>query len=640
LLLISFLKLTYQKIATLKVPKACCTDRSNARLDGHDPISFRLATVSTMVSFTTWINVVLLILPTFSEAIGRPQTSCWVTTRQSHSRKRKPIAAAGPRGVSLLKTFSTICRQVSTATDNEVINSIFDDIAINSKNQSDKEPELSEYYRLDPDDDSDRPIPDKEGLRDLLFQRFEARRSFEYDTVERIDAALRKKHGVCAFDNPNFWTTQSRPPRSYLRRSVSKTAAKMKIHFGPTGHPYNQVGGGIDQVTCPLTLTEIHSLLSRRCQARLQAKYEEADAVLFDMELNGLHVYDGRMQWRADGIRRFDESEIISDEISKPEQPYVQDVKCKNDTTDTDGKNFRRVEQLMKMRADALARGETVLSDFLSLELYKTYGVVVADNLRSWSYAVANATYNERQPPELPDKNVSLCITKDLFPPTMFANEEQRYASPAYRQSENSRNVPNDLARQRIEQLVQERIHKRDERKFLESDALRMELWETYQVGVSDRLRQWSVAGVLDSEEYTPAQQSYTQKEGSSCLPPDKQEEVENLLRYLESTRKGRNKNVEDRILQRLGNVYGVKVDDERMEWHVVATEDDGIYRPRGEYSGVPQKKIEVIQGLVDRRHKELQKGKNQVADTIAEGLWRKHQVIIDDDKHQWEIDS
>jgi hypothetical protein len=587
-----------------------------------------------MVSITTWkkswINV-LLILPTFSIAIGRPQTS-WVMI-QSH-RKLKPIAGR----VSLLKTFSTRRPQVSTATENEAINSIFDDIAMNSKNQSDEEHELSQYYRLDPDDDPNRPIPDKEGLRDLLFQRFEARRNFVYHTVERIDTKLRKTHGVRAFDNPNFWTTQSRPPRSYLRRSVSKTAAKMKTHFGPTGHPYVQVGGqGIDQVTCPLTLTEIHSLLSRRCQSRLQGKYEEADAVRFDMELNGLHVHDGLMQWRADGQRRFDESETIAEEISEPGQPFIEDVKSKNDT-DTDGKTFRRVEQLMKMRAAALVRGETILSDVLSLELYKTYGVVVDDNLRSWSYVVDTAD-NERQPPELPVKNVSLCITKDLFPPTMFANEEQRYASPAYRQSENSRNVPNDLARQRIEQLVQERIHKRDERKFLESDAIRRELWETYHVGVSDRLRQWSVAGVLDTDqEYTP-HSYYSQKEGSSCLLPDQQEEVENLLRYLESTRKGNNKNVEDPILQRLSSVYGVEVDDERMEWHV-ATEDDRIYRPRQELSGVPQKKIEVIQGLVDRRHKELQKGKNQVADTIAEGLWRKHQVIIDDDKHQWEIDS
>jgi hypothetical protein len=582
-----------------------------------------------MMSITTCVSA-LLIFSTYSRAIGRPQTS-WVTV-QSH-RKLKPIAGR----VSLLKTFSTR-RQESTETENEAFSSIFDDIAMNSKNQRDEETELSQYYRIDPDDDPNRPIPDKEGLRDLLFQRFEARRNCAYDTVERIDTELRKTHGVRAFDNPNFWTRQSRPPRSYLRRSVSKTAAKMKTHFGPTGHPYNQVGQGIDQVTCPLTLTEIHSLLSRRCQSRLQGKYEEADAVRFDMELNGLHAHDGLMQWRADGHRRFDESKTLSEEISEPEQPFVEDVNSKNDT-ETDGKllTFRRVDHLMKMRAEALARRETIVSDLLSLELYKTYGVIVDDNLRSWSYVVADATDNVRQPVELPDKNVSLCITKDIFPPTMFANEEQRYASPAYRQSENSRNVPNDLARQRIEQLVQERIHKRDERKFLESDAIRRELWQTYHVGISDRLRQWSVAGVLDSDqEYTP-HSYYSQKEGSSCLLPDQQEEVENLLRYLESTRKGQNKNVEHPILQRLSGVYRVEVDDDRMEWHV-ATKDDGIYRPRGELSGVPQKKIEVIQGLVDRRHKELQKGKNQVADTIAEGLWRKHQVIIDDYKHQWKL--
>jgi len=52
---------------------------------------------------------------------------------------------------------------------------------------------------------------------------------------------------------------------------------------------------------------------------------------------------------------------------------------------------------------------------------------------------------------------------------------------------------------ERVKTLVQERIHKREENKFREADAIRNELWHTYNVGVNDRLRQFSVGGIYDA---------------------------------------------------------------------------------------------------------------------------------------------
>jgi hypothetical protein len=247
--------------------------------------------------------------------------------------------------------------------------------------------EISRCYSRDPDDDLNLNVADKKGLRSLLSLRLDARKRQDFERVDEMNIRLRREHGVRAYDNPNVWTRQtSKPPASYLRRRARKRAETMKATFGPTGHPYRQVGGPIDPVTCPLTVTQLHSLFSRMQQHRMDGRYEEADAARFELMLNGVQVSEHSKSWRADG-----QKEIVGDDSKKESNwmPPRQAPTYSEHTLENRGdrmlpSTLLRVEQLLKMRSEALVRGESDLSHFIALELYKTYGVELDDDSRTF----------------------------------------------------------------------------------------------------------------------------------------------------------------------------------------------------------------------------------------------------------------
>jgi hypothetical protein len=521
---------------------------------------------------------------------------------------------------------------------------IFDQLAVGSNEMEYVEEEISEFYRRDPRDDPNRPIPDKDGLRQLLSQRFATRKSGDYDKVREIDALLWRNHGVRAFDNPCFWTREVTPPVSYLRRRARRKASNRWARYGPTGHPYMQAGDKIDPMICPLAKSEIHAMLSRRYQCVLESRIVEAEAMGFELLINGVITCDSSKQWRADGRRDFDEPE--KGVQRKPEAAPIYEEDVMSNFTRQNGTSeaisLQRVQQLVQVRSAAIVRGETDLADLLSYELYKTYEVGVNDQSCTWSLGSKFDVNTSWEPPTLPSISVSPGSVKGVFPPRLFVEEDKKYASPAYRRSEHSRNISNYLALRRIETLVQERIHLREERKFIEADAIRRELWETYYVGVNDRLRQWSVAGVLQDDDGACVKVGFSESCESQGLTEPKRREVESLLGYLESTRSTGNDSTADRIVKRLRDTYAVVVDAKRMEWSVqpqgISQEDTVSYQLQGPLQGISPRQRDSIQALIDRRHKELRSGNQQVAVTISEALWRKHQVVIDDDMLTWQI--
>ena len=390
-------------------------------------------------------------------------------------------------------------------------------------------------------------------------------------------------------------------------------------------------------------MTEIHTFLSRRHQLQLQSRYEEADAMKFELMINGVFVNEVARQWRADGVHTFDKSSENKNNEPMVTRRYKEDEKSSTTVQDLDIKMVRRrIEQLLEKQSVAANREEIDLVDLLSYELYKTYGVGINEQSCTWSFGAKFKEKTNWKPPKLPDK-ISTLHKKNLFPPRLFEDDDAKYASPGYRQSKHSRNVPNDLIRLRIENLIQERIHLREEQKYIEADAIRKELWDTYYVGLNDRLRQWSVAGVLQEGDEANVRLQYVQTPDSLGLPIAKCEEVESLLRYLESTRHSDNESAADCIIQRLWDVYHVTVDEDRMEWSVQhrlgdPNQDNLVYRPRGFFQGIPLKQRNAIQSLVERRHKERKSGNQQIADTISEALWRKHQIEIDDEELTWQV--
>jgi hypothetical protein len=149
-----------------------------------------------------------------------------------------------------------------------------------------------------------------------------------------------------------------------------------------------------------------------------------------------------------------------------------------------------------------------------------TYGVGVNDTTRTWSIGsrFLKSYENEWKAPTI--SKISEMKEKVSFTHELFQMRRQ-FESPNFRRSQNSHSFPNAIVEKRVASMVQERIHKREEGMFLEADAIRRELWSTYvsafrfrcflttpiliflvirpqNVGVNDRLQQYSLGGVFE----------------------------------------------------------------------------------------------------------------------------------------------
>lgn len=435
-------------------------------------------------------------------------------------------------------------------------------------------PELSEYYRRDSRDNRTFVVNDPDGLRNLLANRYQARFKRDYDQVRLLDEQLRQQQGVRVYDVPRIWmrvvavgrgeggpepcgshapanqpsSTPSSsssslpppPPDAFLRRQARKRLAEYRRWYGPTGHYYQQVGrlvpsdgsqGDRVQVTTTrrrrttttnLRLPEIHDLLSKRTRCRAEGRYQEADAIKFELWMHGVWVNDERGEWTTDpeqcshwstppsssfvasGNVTESEQEQERKQQFIPEKLYYQKegqpVNGSLHRTQTIPKLYlrrmsngpnrnktedelrwhQRVEQLVDLRGDARVRGEGSKAMFMALELYRTYGVVVNDDNLTWRVV------GEGEPEYHLDKFLSWPVVEEdqrdrpLFPPILFAGADIPEMEFSYRRSSQSLPLEDERMVIRVAQLLWERAEKREDRKFLEGDGIRKELWYTY----------------------------------------------------------------------------------------------------------------------------------------------------------------
>jgi len=361
--------------------------------------------------------------------------------------------------------------------------------------------QISPFYRQDNrerNDPSLSPLSDPAGLASLLEQRYHARRAGNYAQVSELDRKLKREHRVKAYDHPPIWTRLlTSPPTAFRRRQAQKQTRQMQRAFGPTGHPYRQVGE-INIVICDLTLTEIHALLQRRTLCRANEQFEEADAVLFELSVHGVRLCDNTLQWTADPNVAFDK-QLDDSSDQRDESPAAVTTALRSSalqyTRDALSKPFaqepvrfqQRVEQLVQARAQAIVRGEIELANDLAVELYCSYNVGINDETLTWSVGCQFlAGVSQWNPPPRPTKEndvLSNCDANEVpFPSSrlLFGDKEWDFDSATrYRCSSQSLPIPTQN-KDRVKVLVQERIHKREEARFLEADALRRELWYTY----------------------------------------------------------------------------------------------------------------------------------------------------------------
>jgi hypothetical protein len=373
--------------------------------------------------------------------------------------------------------------------------------------------ELSPYYRRDKMDydaehhalpDIESVIPDPEGVRQLLKDRFHARRSKDFALVVKIDRQLSQDHGVRAFDHPPIWTQSSKAPRAHLRMQANKRRTELQELYGPVGHPYRQVGEQINVAGKPLlllTMAQIHTSLSRRTRCRMEGRYEKADAIQFELSLYGIRINDEFLQWTVDDRLIFKEEDrgvvgmlpkthkyyervqrSAHHDKSRTESSLQRPIRFGGRTLEEDEVRRRqRVVQLVQSRLTALARDEGMLASLLALELDKTYNVIIDDDKCAWETKdERNANETSMSGPTDHSIDSAIQVSK-LFPGILFVDEAHKYDSPVrYKLSTRSLQLRNKHREQRIQDLVLERIHKREEGKYLEADAIRRELWNTY----------------------------------------------------------------------------------------------------------------------------------------------------------------
>ncbi|CAB9502744.1 expressed unknown protein [Seminavis robusta] len=412
--------------------------------------------------------------------------------------------------------------------------------------------DLSPYFLPDPNDNQATSFchsltsSQRQRIQEFLSEIYLNRKRRAYAKSDALTIQLKRQFGIRLYHgNPSYWTTQKgAAPTFYIRAKLEQEQQDRVL--GDGGHPYsphdNNPGDGESSSISPLTNAQINNLLVQKTQAKNQGAYERAKAIQFELRINGVEVNEQTRQWRRTTRATIIEGNESSWNAEKSSTTTAA-VTMPNKNTDipvfrqrltsqpSSPQIVTRVQQLVADRARAMVQQQTELADFLALELRRTYGVMMDDDEQEWFIVDSDDDDDESTAIKLPKSSSSPQVVQqrsttpsilkdpqqpdndetwnnhDMVPPLLFIGDQEDLLSAPdpdddgcpYRQSTHSQTPTNDAwIMTRIPQLVQQRCRKREQGKFREADAIRTELWETYHVGINDRLQQWSVGGVFD----------------------------------------------------------------------------------------------------------------------------------------------
>ena len=347
--------------------------------------------------------------------------------------------------------------------------------------------EFSPYYRRDRHDNSTAPLPPPEVLSHLLRLRWQAKQDKDAAKIRAMDNTLRVDHGIYVYDHPPIWTRQTEPPFARWRKKAEASKMKRKEMYGPRGHPLQRVGRiAINDLDCSLSEPVIHELLSQWMvhQSRDgEDQRERAQAIRFELLLHGIRINATNLEWTTDSEYEFCE---ISGDDSKNGRTsaklFREDKRLSKlrSNSEEDSKTRQRIEYLMERCLEAQLLGKREEEIFIEWELRHCYGV--QRNHQNQTWFVDNPTKISVDPDDaslLQSLSAIPSYPVVELPPLTFYQDARIWNSPAYTQSASSLELGSAIA-SRVHFLVQERIHKREESKYLEADAIRRELWNTY----------------------------------------------------------------------------------------------------------------------------------------------------------------
>lgn len=284
----------------------------------------------------------------------------------------------------------------------------------------------------------------------------------------------------------------------WRKQAESRTVKRMGKH-GPRGHPLQRVGEQTisDPIDFPLPEPMIHELLGQwtDCRSRDPPQQERADAILFELSLHGVRIDVTSLKRTTDPDHVFRKTDSQKKNTSDNAHLQFREDTSRShlgSTAEEDMKTRQRIIHLIHRRIEAKMTGSREEKIFIEWELRRCYGVRLDDTNLTWYVKTRKRENGDRDNCALLQE---LLQEHDLRPieisdvcslPLVFYQNTSIWNSPAYAKSASSLDLHPAIAN-RVRSLVQERIHKREESKYVEANAIRRELWDVY-VSTNDEL--------------------------------------------------------------------------------------------------------------------------------------------------------
>jgi cysteinyl-tRNA synthetase len=443
-----------------------------------------------------------------------------------------------------------------------------------------------EYER---DISADNSNVDVDEINALIADRFAARGAGQFEEADSIRDRLLDEHGVMIFDKEKKWRSGCSRSGSGMRlrtrnegRERGRDRDFKARDFGPNGHDYTLSYDSGPNVST-LSESEIHQRIAHRLQCKMSRKFREADEAQSEFEKFGIYVDDGKKEWRADGIRFF-----------SGDNKYQTYVKAYN-SEETD--NLSEIEELINQRLAARKSRNYQEADNIQNLLKERFNVEINDKKREWRI---RSHFSKN------DAGGLITMAATSLP---------------------SSNIDE------IQALVNERDAARKRRDFQTADEILADLFETYNVQVEDKLRQWSVGGKFNSDGPKGKEWTYL-REDADNLSEEEEQRIHQLLTERKVAQSDRNYDVADRIRDRLMQEFSVRLNDKLYEWKVVR--EGYIMSPASSIDS--ETKAIIEKKLRDRGTAKMNRDYVS-ADAIRDELFQIYHVSIDDRKKHWYIE-
>lgn len=461
----------------------------------------------------------------------------------------------------------------------------------------------------------------------LIADRLEARKTGRFQDADAIRDILLDEHGVSVWDKDKKWRSGSsrsgsgsrlgggrqdsrggrdgrgdRDPRGRRDNGGDRDSRRgpKQREFGPNGHDYQLTPGAGPSVSA-LPEAEIHRKIAERLQCKLNRNFRDADAIQDEFEKYGVYVHDGRKEWRADGERFGGDFERGGKPGREPgsrmdrSRPYTKSAH--SEYTD----DVAQIEALLNERMEAKKARAFQDADAIQDELRADFNVEINDKTREWSVG----------------GNFGV-IRRESGGPYVMA----------------SVSGSTDFVEQ-IQSMVNQREEARKERDFDSADDIKDELRDSYDVAIDDKLRQWSVGGRFDKPGQGPPDNSPFVRRGGGILSEADEATIVQLLEERTAAKLEKDFGKADRIRDRLGDEFLVRLDDRSREWRVVT--EEYVMSPVSAIDGETRAFIE--RKIAERSVAKLKK-EYDLADSIRDELLEFHQVYLDDRVREWSIEE